>query len=517
MAFDGVFIYHLINELKEKFIHSRIEKVFQPNKDSFVFQTYLDKKRNLLKIDLNPHSNGIYLTEKKYVQHESNQFFLSIRKFLEGGIIKDIYQHHTDRVIILEITTYDFLEGPMTKQLIFEAMGKHSNLYLVKDGIIIDCFKKSFSLTLRQLMPKAQFEFFPSSKKSFLDYEFDHYTDFKEITNQYEGVSSLLAKYLLNHPEVKIKDISLNPTLSLSDHKFYFFNIFDHNNVKSFETLSQLLDYEFKKEVVKNDKTIKLFIENQLKKQIKKKAVLSQQKLTAEKNLVYKEHADFLYENCFDLNIKLSSFKHIELDEMLTINQNAQKFYKLYHKAKRTIEHMNHYINEVSDLITWYEDLLASLSFISDQDLEDLEAELMPLGFTTSKKSVSKKKKGLSILNFPFLDGHIYIGKSSNQNEYLVSQIARRNDYWFHIKDGSGSHVIYKGDSLNEEIIRTCSMLAAYFSSFKNSSSIPVDYTMVKNLKKIPGKPGYQLSYTHHKTIYIDIIKETVEKLIIKQ
>lgn len=517
MAFDGVFIHHLIDELKENLLNARIEKVLSPDKETFVLQAYHEKKRKFLKINLNPHLNSMHLTYKKVEHAESNQFFLSMRKFLEGGIIKNISQHHTDRVIILDVVTYDFLEGPTEKQLIFEAMGKHANLYLVMDQVIVDCFKKSFSLTLRQLMPKATFEFFPSSKKSFLEYEFSFYQDFKEITNTYEGVSSLLAKYLLNLPNVKITDLKLSPTLELDTQKFYFTQIFSSSNIKRFDSLSELLDAREVKTLSKNDDKIKQFLEKELKKNQKKKTILEQQLLSAQKNLSYKEDADYIYQNSHLLDQKLKTLDHLILDDMLTLNQNAQKLYKLYHKAKRTIEHMNHHISLVSDSILWYEDLLKTLSYLNSNDLEDLELELRTLGFNKKKKSVPKKKKGLSILNFPFLDGHIYIGKSSVQNEYLMSNIAHRNDYWFHIKDGAGSHLVYKGQTFNEEVLRTCAMLAAYFSSFSQSSSIPVDYTLVKNLKKIPGKPGYQLSYTHQKTIYIDIDLDVINSTLSKQ
>ncbi|HKL61315.1 MAG TPA: hypothetical protein VJY66_02905, partial [Acholeplasma sp.] len=95
---------------------------------------------------------------------------------------------------------------------------------------------------------------------------------------------------------------------------------------------------------------------------------------------------------------------------------------------------------------------------------------------------------------------------------YLTHEIAHQNDLWFHVKSGPGAHVILRGTP-NEENLRLAAMLAAYYSPNRDSSSIAVDYTLVKNIKKIKGRPGYYVSYTHQKTIYIDIDKALIENL----
>ena len=46
--------------------------------------------------------------------------------------------------------------------------------------------------------------------------------------------------------------------------------------------------------------------------------------------------------------------------------------------------------------------------------------------------------------------------------------------------------------------------LAAYYSKGRFSSSVPVDYCLVKELKKVKGaKPGF-VTFRNYKTIYID-------------
>ena len=88
----------------------------------------------------------------------------------------------------------------------------------------------------------------------------------------------------------------------------------------------------------------------------------------------------------------------------------------------------------------------------------------------------------------------------------ITLKIANPNDYWFHTKDIHGSHLILRcnGDTPKIETITKCAELAAYYSKAKFSSHVPVDYTLVKNIKKPHGSsPGYVI-YTTNKTIYVN-------------
>ena len=144
--------------------------------------------------------------------------------------------------------------------------------------------------------------------------------------------------------------------------------------------------------------------------------------------------------------------------------------------------------------------------------IKDFETELVPFGYKMVKAKQNHKKQiqkpNIIIIN----DGdiHYYIGKNSLQNEYVTHKLAKKDDYWFHVKDFPGAHLIVDTDQLNENIIRKASMLAAYFSSMKYSSSIAVDYTQIKNIKKISGKPGYHVNYKNYKTMFIDIDENKV-------
>ena len=108
------------------------------------------------------------------------------------------------------------------------------------------------------------------------------------------------------------------------------------------------------------------------------------------------------------------------------------------------------------------------------------------------------------------------IGKNNLQNDYLTFHHAKKQDLWFHAQDYHGAHVILQSEEVTEDLIRTCAMLASYYSQGKYSSSVPVAYTKISNLKKAKGKAIGQALMTSYKTIYIDPDEKTVMDLLDK-
>jgi predicted ribosome quality control (RQC) complex YloA/Tae2 family protein len=518
MIIDGVFIKHLIKELNQSLEKSRLEKISLLNETTFVMQFYHQGKKQKCVIDLNPSSFSAYITQKPITSKSSSQFLMTLKKQLEGGILNSITQYLTDRVLIFNFTLFDFIDGPVTKTLIFEAMGKHSNLLLVKDGILVDTYKKMFFETGRQLIPGANFEYFPTDKKMFDHIDYTIIDSPKMMTRTYMGISLKLATYIFER-QLQISDLILNPTKDLTLNNGYFMDIFpnDHNK-KTYASLSELLDDQ--KIVNKQFKqSYHLFIEKYIKKLFKKKEQLEKALLEAKAQLQDKNKADYIYQSGLDLHLKQSTLTiydmTIMLDSQITLNENAQKFYKTYHKAKRGLVHINQQIKENDTLIDLFESFKTFIDISSEKDIKDIESELIVYGYKAKKQNINKKQKHTpNILTIKDEQATYLIGKNNIQNEYVTHELARSEDYFFHVKDAPGSHVIVKTEKLDEFIIRKASMLAAYFSSLKLSSSIPVDYTLMKHIKKIPKVPGYKVIIKNQKTMFIDIDQKKIDNYL---
>lgn len=107
----------------------------------------------------------------------------------------------------------------------------------------------------------------------------------------------------------------------------------------------------------------------------------------------------------------------------------------------------------------------------------------------------------------------ILVGKNNRQNEYLTTRAAARDDIWLHTKDIPGSHVVIRNDEPDEQTTMEAATIATYFSKAKDSSSVPVDYTKIRHVKKPNGaKPGF-VTYDSQHTVFVTPDADTVIKL----
>ena len=187
------------------------------------------------------------------------------------------------------------------------------------------------------------------------------------------------------------------------------------------------------------------------------------------------------------------------------------------HKLKRSLAILNEQIEACKEDIDYFTQLEEQLAHCSITDALEIREELVKnhILFLKKNQKHTKHKNKPNLLCLRKDDFMIFVGKNNLQNHYITHQIARKNDLWFHVKDYHGSHVLLKSETVTEEQIRMCANLAAFYSKSKDSSSVPVNYTTIANLKKVPGaKTGfvnYELAY---KTIYIDPEEAPIEKWI---
>ena len=141
-------------------------------------------------------------------------------------------------------------------------------------------------------------------------------------------------------------------------------------------------------------------------------------------------------------------------------------------------------------------------------DIKEIKSELAEQGYIATQTQKKNKKDEISKPNVINYNGYdIYVGKNNKQNDYLTLKIARSNDLWFHTKDIPGSHVIIskkQGEEIPDEVILKAAKLAALHSKAKGLAKTPVDYTIIKNVKKPSGaKPGMVI-YENYNTIYVN-------------
>lgn len=207
----------------------------------------------------------------------------------------------------------------------------------------------------------------------------------------------------------------------------------------------------------------------------------------------------------------------IPLDVNKTPSENAQKYYKKYNKLKKAEENAHIQIEIAKEEKSYLESVLTNIDNADNyKELEDIRNELVETGYIAFKKSMKNKKlKPSKPLHFISSDGiDIYVGKNNIQNDYLTLKFAHNNDIWMHIKNIPGSHVIIKNmGEIPDSTLLEGALLAAYYSKGKNSTKVPIDYTEVRNVKKMAkAKPG-MVTYSTNKTIYVDPVRPNIKEV----
>ena len=208
--------------------------------------------------------------------------------------------------------------------------------------------------------------------------------------------------------------------------------------------------------------------------------------------------------------------RQIDLDPRLTPAGNAQRFYKLYNKAKTAAIVKKKHLEETQEVLDYLEGVLFFIdSAGSLQELDELKNELIEAGYLRhQKKKENKKTSGRKMLRGGVFDPHrfslpsgaqILVGRNNTENDELTLHASAKTDYWLHTKDIPGSHVILKsaGTEPSETDLKSAAEIAAWYSKARDSEGVPVDYVPVRYVKKPSGaRPGYVI-FTNNRTLYV--------------
>ncbi len=219
-------------------------------------------------------------------------------------------------------------------------------------------------------------------------------------------------------------------------------------------------------------------------------------------------------QNFYDESLPLMKIK---LDTALTPAQNAQKYYKAYHKARTAEEMLTVQIQQAQQELSYIDTVFEELSrAATEHDLAEIRTELMEQGYIRAPKGKQKQPALLGPMEFVSSDGfRILVGRNNRQNDRLTMKQANNNDIWLHTKNIPGSHtiVVTEGRKVTETALKQAAMLAAFHSRGRDSSQVPVDYTEVRNVSKPQGaKPGMVI-YVNNKTLYVTPSVRLAEEL----
>lgn len=555
MALDGIFLYHLKNEISDFAVDSRVDKIHQPSRDELVITLRSREGSRRLLISCNADSARIHFTDfPPENPPKPPMFCLLLRKRLTGAWVTSIVQEDLERILRINFSGTDELGDKVSYSLIVEIMGRYSNIIFVdKDNRIIDSVKRidENKSQVREILPGLTYTAPPKQDKLNV---FTCDTDvirekirgsnkglYKAYMDTLKGVSPIVCRELENGLSVdEFKHQAKNPvpTVVIADtpKDFSFIDIkqYDHLAViRHYDTFSQLLDFFYYERVrlmrIKA-RSADLFKKvTTLQERAVRKALNRAQELEECKDKeTYRLFGDLINANqyrlekgapFYDLENYYDDNKMIRIpaDVTLTPAQNAQKYYKEYRKKQVAEAKLSQFIDDANAEAQYFETVLDALSRAeTDSEITEIKSELSQQGYIKKSADKRKNQKALKPMMFKTRDGFsVLVGRNNMMNDRLTLKTARNYDTWFHVQDSAGSHVICEtsGRKITDEAIHDCAVIAAYFSKARESSNVAVDYTLVKNIKKPNGaKPGYVI-YDSYKTEFATPTFEETESL----
>lgn len=525
MPMDGIVLHHIVKEMK-KGLPFKINRITQPSKHEFVFNGFNGQSTQLL-ISTHPNTARMQWTKHRAEMNIQATHLVSLfRKHLEGGNLIDIRQDGFDRILEIVIENRDDLGVMQTYYLYLELLGRFANLILTdKQQQIFDCVirQNDFESNARVLLPGVTYQR-PERTKRKSPYDLELLDVSETMFREIEGFSPALSKAFSLALEKGADFTACKEALLHSEQLYIYEEDFHVVALPQFYTdakilpLMEGLDYYFEQRSINQriegyTDAINRQVRKELKREKRRLRNLNRDLELAHNAESLKLSGELLYTYGQDLKaghekVTLQDFEgnpvEIELKVKLNGVQNAQDYFKRYQKAKRSLHHLEREIKKAELNIDYFNTILVQIKHASLKDALEIREELIEAKILKKQKvNPRKRKKEVNHRVLNLENAQILIGKNNTQNDYITFKLAHKKDLWFHVAHAPGSHVVLKTTEVNDELIEIAASLAAYFSGNKNSENIDVNYTEVKNLKKIPGAPKGMVAMDSFKTVTV--------------
>jgi predicted ribosome quality control (RQC) complex YloA/Tae2 family protein len=562
-------------EIDRLLTNGKVEKITQPAKEeiNITFRRYGETLRLCIRGGANMPRLSL-TRESKESPATPPMFCMLLRKHLGGATLLRATQAGYERVARLTFSGYDEMGYPTEKHLVVELMGKYSNLLLLdgQDKILAVLRAVDFTTSrVRQVLSGMIYELPPAQDKvppleetrahfaaSYTTADAEQLCE-RWLTDTYLGTSRQVARQIVYLATGKIDarmgetnaDIlwqvfdtwfgrvrahEYTPSLAVGhdgkplDDSYGEITYFgDAATVSTYPTFCDLLDACYatreKTDRIRQRASDLYGIVERVTARLSRKSEAQEEELqAASQGEKWQRMGDLLTANLWrvkrgDPVLKTEDFYEqepceveIPLDTRLSPAQNAQRYYKLYTKAKHARLTLTQQIEKGREELRYLDSVRTFLDRAeTEADLNELREELYRAGYASRMKGyASQKQIKLRPMEFTSPGGYrVLVGRNNMQNDQLTFRVADRGDLWFHAKGFPGSHVILvcHGEEPPAEDYTFAATLAAKYSRAAGDA-VAVDYTRVRYVKKPPAsKPGY-VTYQTNFTAYVSTSDE---------
>ncbi len=448
---DFVLLENIVSELQQQLVPAVVSKIYQPDADLLIFKLWNGRQNLRLLISVEPANSRIHLSWRDWLNPDRPPRFCQLLR-ARIARIESIELVNEDRIVRLNCLGD---RGPC--RLIVELTGKTGNMVLVDaNGSIVDALHRDRGgrqfLSGQRYLP-------PENKGSRPG----------EAVRPEPGTFESWSRYA-------------EETLAGTD---------------------EISPQEFHKQLQNSVGKYK-------KKLIRRLAEIEKEMGQQENAETYRQLGDLLLANRQYLQRGMTEIEvvdyfspdaaalRIELDPVLTPQENVERYYKRHRKLSRGIEHSLRRHEETQSELEWLEQLEYQLnSDLQKADLEDIAEELRAAKVLREKTSLHRRRTtSVTKPNETVSPSGLRViwGRSNRQNDQITTRILKSGDLWYHAKGIPGSHVVLKSSDLNafSEADRLfAASIAAGYSKGRNDTKVEVIEAEAKSVKKSKGyKPG---------------------------
>ncbi|HIS03694.1 MAG TPA: NFACT family protein [Candidatus Pullichristensenella avicola] len=562
MPMDGLTLSFVTREMEAALSGGRVDKITQPERDELNILVRNHGRNWTLLLSASAGCARAHITQEKKVSPlEPPMLCMLLRKHILGGRVRAVRQIRGDRIVEIEFEHLDEMGDSARKTLVCEFMGRHSNLIFVDaQGRILECARRVTQnmSSVREVLPGLRYERPPEHGKTPFDAPEEEIERalrgasgplHKAVAGAISGLSVQTAREIAfraaGNEDAHTQEMDMAavapavaralagvrmetaPALLFADSgepvDVVAFPYLSRAALRSerFETVSEAMDAFYRardraERIQQKSAALHRVLKNNIERCERKLALQKEALLGSERMEEYRVKGELLTASLHLAKKGMKSVNipnyyeegapeiEVQLDEKLSPGQNAQRYFKLYQKARSAKRLAAEQVEKTTEELSYLEGQMLNLSAcVEENDLAELREELEKYGYVRKNhnRRQMKQLEPSRPMRFDSPTGiPILVGKNNLQNDKLTFT-AEPNEWWLHAKDMPGSHVIVASADPDEETLHMAARLAARYSKGASAGKVPVDMTRRRYVKKPAGaKPGFVL-YTNQKTV----------------
>jgi len=561
IPFDSLNLYAVLQE-RGFFTGGRIQEIRQPDALTIVLHIYAQRVEHRLLISADAqHARMHCISHKTPNAPTPPPFLQSLRKHIDGGIIRSLQMVGFDRIVQFEIQTR---EG--VYRLMVELMGKHSNIILVEPvGVIRSAIKwvSPRQSEARPIRAGEPYQLPPTRVAGLLNPLAMSDDDWRALWERMgaerdwqahlEGLSRFTAGELEAIAQARGLDGVLEWAHRLRE------GLWEPVAIREPQTRRVLGAYPFRSlqfppewqhsrasvnlawEQVFAERTQQARVDALRQSLLPnlRRALEARQRAAAElqRALQDSQQADRwrLYGELIlayghtlpagattlhapDYTQPETPLIEIPIDPSKTVAENAERYFQKARRARESRAELQKRLERLQDELAQIQGALLEMESNPDEaTLRQIHEQAKAHGWLREASPLAPAKRvekdpfeGHKIRLHLSPDGYqVLVGENAQANDFLLTRIAKPNDWWLHVRTGTGAHVIIRTENQPQRTPRStlefAARLAAQHSADKHARIVEVDYTLRKYVRKPKGAPPGFALYTHEKTLRVEM------------